>query len=103
MPPPNPSLPTGAELRTLDLPDADVRWWPRAFATEEADRLYAALRAGIDWQQEEILIFGKRRRVPRLVAWHGDPGCDLHVFGHGAHAAAVDRRTAARSASACSP
>jgi alkylated DNA repair dioxygenase AlkB len=72
MPPQNPSLLSATEPLNLDLPDADVRWWPRAFATEEADRLYVALRAGIDWQQEEILIFGKRRRVPRLVAWHGD-------------------------------
>jgi alkylated DNA repair dioxygenase AlkB len=72
MPPQNPSLLSATEPLNLDLPDADVRWWPRAFATEEADRLYSALRAGIDWQQEEILIFGKRQRVPRLVAWHGD-------------------------------
>jgi alkylated DNA repair dioxygenase AlkB len=85
MPPPNLSLPTGAERRTLDLPGADVRWWPRAFATEEADRLYAALRTGIDWQQEEILIFGRRRRVPRLVAWHGDPSA-TYTYSGTAHA-----------------
>ena len=29
---------------------------------------------GIDWQQEDIVMFGEHRRVPRLVAWHGDPG-----------------------------
>jgi alkylated DNA repair dioxygenase AlkB len=81
MPPQNLSLPTGVEPRALDLPDADVRWWPRAFAAEEADRLYAALRAGIDWQQEEILIFGRRRRVPRLVAWHGDRGAAYSYSG----------------------
>jgi alkylated DNA repair dioxygenase AlkB len=81
MPPPNLSLPTGAELRTLDLPDADVRWWPRAFAAAEADGLFTALRAGIAWQQEEILIFGERRRVPRLVAWHGDPGATYTYSG----------------------
>jgi alkylated DNA repair dioxygenase AlkB len=81
MPPQNLSLPIGAEPRTLDLPDADVRWWPRAFAAAEADRLFAALRAGIDWQQEEILIFGERRRVPRLVAWHGDPAATYTYSG----------------------
>ena len=81
MPPPNPSLLSATEPLTLDLPDADVRWWPRAFAAEEADHLYAALRAGIDWQQEEILIFGQRRRVPRLVAWHGDPDATYTYSG----------------------
>ena len=34
----------------------------------------AALLAGISWQQEDIVLFGEPRRVPRLVAWHGDPG-----------------------------
>jgi alkylated DNA repair dioxygenase AlkB len=81
MPPQNLSLPIGVEPRALDLPDADVRWWPRVLALEEADCLYAALRAGIDWQQEEILIFGKRRRVPRLVAWHGDPAATYTYSG----------------------
>lgn len=58
----------------LNLPDADVRLWRPAFQPAEADDLLALLRTRIDWQQEEIVIFGERRRVPRLVAWHGDPG-----------------------------
>ncbi len=58
----------------LDLPDADVRWWSQAFAPADADELLAALLTGIEWQQEDIVMFGKPRRVPRLVAWHGDPG-----------------------------
>ncbi|MBP7611124.1 MAG: alpha-ketoglutarate-dependent dioxygenase AlkB [Steroidobacteraceae bacterium] len=58
----------------LDLPDADVRLWRPAFQPAEADELLALLRLRIDWQQEDIVIFGERRRVPRLVAWHGDPG-----------------------------
>jgi len=72
MPPQNPSLLSATEPLNLDLPDAELRLWRRALAAEEADRLCASLRRGIDWQQEEILIFGKRQRVPRLVAWHGD-------------------------------
>jgi alkylated DNA repair dioxygenase AlkB len=67
-----PLLPT--EPLRLDLPDADVRLWSRAFAPAEADELLAALRTNISWQQEDILMFGTPRRVPRLVAWHGDPG-----------------------------
>jgi alkylated DNA repair dioxygenase AlkB len=85
MPPQNLSLPIATEPQTLDLPDAELRWWPRAFAAAEADRLFAALRAGIDWQQEQILIFGERRQVPRLVAWHGDPGT-TYTYSGTAHA-----------------
>jgi len=57
----------------LDLPDADVRLWPQALPRDDADALFASLRHDIPWQAEEILIFGERRRVPRLVSWHGDP------------------------------
>jgi alkylated DNA repair dioxygenase AlkB len=39
------------------------------------------LRSRIDWRQEDILIFGERRRVPRLVAWHGDPGATYVYSG----------------------
>jgi alkylated DNA repair dioxygenase AlkB len=73
MPPANLPLPPTEPLR-LDLPDADVQLWRAAFRPDEADALLAALRSQIDWQQEDILIFGERKRVPRLVAWHGEPG-----------------------------
>jgi len=73
MPPANLPLPSTEPLR-FDLPDADVRLWRAAFRPAEADALLVALRSQIDWQQEDILIFGERKRVPRLVAWHGEPG-----------------------------
>jgi alkylated DNA repair dioxygenase AlkB len=65
----------------LDLPDADVRLWPQALARDEADALFSVLRADIPWQEEDILIFGERRRVPRLVSWHGDPGTAYSYSG----------------------
>ena len=71
MPPASPP-PKTAEPQQLDLPDADVRVWRRAWAAGDADALFAQLRASVDWRQEEVLIFGQRRLVPRLVAWHGD-------------------------------
>jgi alkylated DNA repair dioxygenase AlkB len=71
--------------RRLELPDAEILLWPQALAPAEADALFTALRARIDWQQEEILVFGRRQRVPRLVAWHGDPGAS-YVYSGTAHA-----------------
>lgn len=76
----NLSLPPTEPLH-LDLPDADVRLWPQALGRDAADALFMALRAGTPWQAEDILIFGKRRRVPRLVAWHGDPGTGYTYSG----------------------
>ena len=63
------------------MPDADVRLWPAAFTPDEASLYFEELIAGIDWRQEEVLIFGQRRPVPRLVAWHGDPGASYTYSG----------------------
>lgn len=74
-----------SECIDLDLRDGEARLWPAAFAPDEASRLFEALRAGIHWRQEEILIFGQHRRVPRLVAWHGDPGASYVYSGTDHH------------------
>jgi alkylated DNA repair dioxygenase AlkB len=74
-----PTTSTGPER--LEQPDADLRLWRAAFAPAEADRLFASLLATIDWRREEILMFGQRRLVPRLVAWHGDPGASYEYSG----------------------
>ena len=71
----------GGECRHWALPDADLRLWPAAFDAATADRCYAELRDGIDWRDEELLIFGRRRAVPRRVAWHGDPGARYTYSG----------------------
>jgi alkylated DNA repair dioxygenase AlkB len=74
-------LPEADARIQVPLPDGDLWLWPRALDAETADRCFAALRSGIAWEQEEILIFGERRRVPRLVAWHGDPAATYVYSG----------------------
>ena len=65
----------------LDLFEGEARLWPVAFPPEEAAGHFAELRCMIDWQQESILMFGRRVLVPRLVAWHGDPGARYTYSG----------------------
>jgi len=65
----------------IELPDGEARLWPAAFDRAEAQRAFDDLRLAIAWHQEEILIFGERRPVPRLVAWHGDPGARYTYSG----------------------
>jgi len=71
----------GAEVIELDLFEGAARLWPEAFAQDEASALFDELRRGLDWQEEEIVIFGQRRKVPRLVAWHGDGGANYVYSG----------------------
>jgi len=80
------AMPTGRASSSpasfdLGLFEGEARLWPAAFAPDEAAQLFDALRAGIRWQQEQVVIFGQRRRVPRLVAWHGDPGASYRYSG----------------------
>lgn len=74
-------LPEADARVSVPLPDGELWYWPHAFDAEAADRHCGTLRGAIGWEQEEILIFGERRRVPRLVAWHGDPGTTYAYSG----------------------
>jgi alkylated DNA repair dioxygenase AlkB len=69
------------EMHTVQLQDGDLRFWPHAFPADDAAALFAALRSNIEWASEEIVILGQPRRVPRLVAWHGDPGAAYTYSG----------------------
>lgn len=73
--------PGTASSRRLELEDAEVRLLPDALAGPEASELFRELRGGIEWRQEEVVIFGRLRRVPRLVAWHGDAGARYTYSG----------------------
>lgn len=66
---------------TLDMPDADVRFYPDFFDEPEAARLLAELTQAIDWRQDQIRLFGRWVDQPRLTAWHGDPGCSYTYSG----------------------
>ena len=69
------------ECQPLELIEGDARLWPAAFDAAEASGLFDELRRQIDWQQEEILMFGRRVPVPRRVAWHGDPAATYAYSG----------------------
>jgi alkylated DNA repair dioxygenase AlkB len=73
--------PNGAAGTRLALPDAELWWYPQALSTPEADRAFVELRDGIDWREEDIVLFGRRYRQPRLMAWHGDEGAVYRYSG----------------------
>ena len=59
-------------MEAVELRDGRVRFVERLFSDAENERWFNALRDGTRWRQEEIRIFGRNRRQPRLTAWHGD-------------------------------
>ena len=58
----------------LDLPDAEIIYYPHFFDKEEADLIFAKLETEIPWQQDDIRVFGKIHPQPRLTALFGNEG-----------------------------
>jgi alkylated DNA repair dioxygenase AlkB len=42
------------------------------YGQRESDGLFTSLLNCLDWQEENIFIFGKWVKVPRLMCWYGD-------------------------------
>ena len=74
-------MPGGGSPRPLDLPDAEVFFYPAFFTALEADRLFLELRDTTAWRQETIRFYGKDIAVPRLTAWYGDEGTRYRIPG----------------------
>ena len=49
-------------------------YFPAWIDATEADRVLAALREELAWEQREIVLFGRRVLQPRLIAWAGALG-----------------------------
>ena len=65
----------------LILPDTSLDWYPNFFDEKEANSLFIALQNTINWQQKEVLIFGKKIAQPRLTELHGDEGLSYTYSG----------------------
>jgi alkylated DNA repair dioxygenase AlkB len=58
----------------LPVADAELWWWPRIDLGRDDDELLSALIDECCWRQEDITVYGKTYRQPRLSAWYGDLG-----------------------------
>ena len=58
----------------MDLPDAEIIYYPKFFDKEQSDLIYTELLQDIAWQQDNITVFGKTHPQPRLTALYGNEG-----------------------------
>lgn len=56
----------------LNMPDADISYYPNFILPIEANQLFECLEQSLHWSQEQITLYGKTFDVPRLQAWYGD-------------------------------
>lgn len=64
----------GSRGEPLPLSDGEIILYRALFSPEESDAYFRRLLEEVSWQSRETTLFGRRRRLPRLTAWHGDPG-----------------------------
>ncbi|AXG70181.1 2OG-Fe(II) oxygenase superfamily protein [Kordia sp. SMS9] len=55
----------------LNLPEADITYYPNFIPATEATRIFETLRDETPWQQDDIKVFGKVYAQPRLTALYG--------------------------------
>ena len=63
-----------SETTVLNLPDAEIIYYPHFFDKREADAIFAQLKNDTSWQQDDIRVYGKIYPQPRLTALFGNEG-----------------------------
>ena len=61
-----------AEKIDLAIPDADVYYYPNFISPERATKIFNTLLKKTNWQQDDIIVFGKTYPQPRLTALFGE-------------------------------
>ena len=65
----------------IKIPDGKIIFHEGFFSLEESHRLMQSLIKTIDWTQDEVIVYGKRHKIPRLNAWYGDEGKVMKYSG----------------------
>ena len=52
--------------------DQNIQYVADFYSLETAEQYYQELRQSLLWRQEDITMFGKTMKTPRLQAWYGD-------------------------------
>lgn len=60
------------ESRVLELPDADIRYWPVVDLGAPPERILREIIEQTPWRSEVITLWGQQHPQPRLSAWFGD-------------------------------
>ena len=67
--------------QNLAKQDGEVYYLEHFIDQQEATKLHAKLLKELDWQEEQITLYGKAITVPRLVCWYGDPAAEYRYSG----------------------
>ncbi len=51
------------------------------YQREEGQQLFTFLLKSLAWQEEQIFLYGRWVKVPRLMCWHGDKNAEYQYSG----------------------
>lgn len=51
------------------------------YQQDQAFQLFTSLLKGLAWQEEQIFLYGRWVKVPRLMCWYGDKNAEYHYSG----------------------
>jgi len=60
------------DFEPIKIQNGEYIYVPYFFNRLTADNYFQKLNCEIDWKQEEMIMYGKRLKFPRLTAWYGD-------------------------------
>ncbi len=61
-----------SSFRVFPATGENVRFYESFFNPNESDDLFRRVDGEVDWQQEQITLYGKTHDLPRETAWYGD-------------------------------
>jgi alkylated DNA repair dioxygenase AlkB len=59
-------------MQNLAPQDGELFLFKAFYQPAEAEQILINLLQNLQWQEESIVVVGKRIKVPRLIAWYGD-------------------------------
>ena len=62
------------QVEEISIQDGELRLYPHFFSPKERKTFFTQLKENVNWQQEEIKLYGRSIPLPRLTAWFGDKG-----------------------------
>jgi hypothetical protein len=73
------------EASHIELKDASVAYFHRAFTSEHADTLLETCISSLPRRQDSLLIAGRHVVIPRLQNWFGNSGAHYSYSGFAMH------------------
>lgn len=60
------------QVEIVSIPNGEYLYIPNFFDKKESSNYFEILLNSIEWKQEEMKMYGKILKFPRLTAWYGD-------------------------------